>query len=106
MYKKCATQIVFFIQITGLCKGQIKKHFLIKLQQIDKRKEGSAPSMHIFLFMKVKQNVSVCQANQNFKSDHYRTSKCIQRNEAVAENDAEVFTWTKFLSVLLILLAT
>jgi len=50
LYEKCATQIVFFIQITCLGKGQIKKHFLIKLQWIDKTKEGSVSSTHHFSF--------------------------------------------------------
>lgn len=42
-----------FIQIAGLHKGQIKKHFLIKVQEIAKEKEGSALAIDLgFLFNK------------------------------------------------------
>lgn len=42
-----------FIQIAGLHKGQIKKHFLIKVPEIAKEKEGSAPAIDLgFLFNK------------------------------------------------------
>lgn len=97
--------IVFFIQIMCLRKGQIKKHFLIKVHQIDKEKDGSGPPMDLFFFLRIKQNVSVWQDKQNFSQIASNFKTCSEKLNTCREWCRNLYVGQSYLS-LLTLLAT